>query len=180
MVIGDLTFMWNGSDSLYTSMPSPSVDFQRWINAMCEAPLHWKRTFNRIALSFKGKDCRHSANTVSGEQLLPAPLLPVHASELCTFICSIKQQLLTHMCKLHSYRNPIHYRMKSTICIRCNKQYHSRQRLFKHLTNRQLKNKCFDHYSLLDPMTSEELTTIEASCPIVDSKAFQPPPVQLV
>ena len=69
--------------------------------------------------------------------------------------------------------------MKSTTCINCNTEFHSRHRLFRHLTNRPAKNKCASAYDDIEPMSFDELKEFEAKIPPVDRKAFPPPPVKL-
>ena len=172
LVILDLEFVWLLSESLHTSMANPRTHLQEWINAFSEAPVHWKNTLRRICKGLKGKT-----------RLTPSPAATVslasHTCDQCDFACASIQQLYSHKFDLHGYVNPIRLRMKSSVCIACNIQFHSRARLFRHLTNRPAKNKCAASYHGIAPMSIEELKELEKSIPKVDKKSYLAPPVKL-
>ena len=177
LVISDLEFVWFSSDSLHSGMANPRSHLQQWINAFAEAPVHWKNTFRRICKGMKGKNCP-SPPLSSTASPSPAALTTHHCGQ-CEFSCSTIQQLYSHKFNLHGYVNPIRLRMKSSICVACNVQFHSRGRLLRHLTNRPAKNKCVSSYDDISPISLEELKEIEKSTPKVDRKTYLAPPVKL-
>ena len=113
-----------------------------------------------------------------GATHVPTHPAAVISCEKCSVTCASNQQLFTHMFHNPDYRNPIQLRMKTTKCLRCKTEYHSRHRLYRHLSNRRAKNKCFSHYMELEPMQIDEPEAIVANCPTVDALAFPPPPVK--
>ena len=89
-------------------------------------------------------------------------------------------QLKSHRAKLHAYRNPLHYLITGTVCIRCSVDFHSRTRLYKHVYRMIL---CHDHYhNVATPMSELELCSIEGAMKLVktDCKAIMIPPVLVV
>ena len=178
LLVSDIWFMWSQSDNLYSSMPNPRDDLQAWVNAIAESPRHWKSTFLRISDGFKGKFRFSEGTAPNGAEQVQVHPAAVITCDKCSYTCESNQQLLTHMFHQHEYRNPIQLRMKTTACLRCKTEYHSRHRLYRHISNRQSKNKCFSFYMELEPMPIDELEALVANCPTVDKLAFVPPPVK--
>ena len=177
LVLRDLEFVWNSTESVYTSMANPRVDFQGWIDAMCSHPTHWKNTFRKACLSFRGKICLRSQATDSSTAA--AVPLGVLTCDKCSFACFSVQQLASHSFDVHDYVNPLRLRIQTPLCLHCGTDFHSRRRLFRHLSRRPTKNKCANAYESLCPMTKDELKELDKSEPVVDKRAFLPPPVKL-
>ena len=69
-------------------------------------------------------------------------------------------------------------RISTSTCLHCGTNFHTRHRLFRHLTSRPTKNKCAIAYVDVAPMSIDELKELDKSTDVVDRKAYIPPPVK--
>ena len=134
---------------MYTCMPKPSEDLQSWIVEFCEKPTAWKNIFRKAVLKYRGKNCfSHSGHPPSLGGTLP---LPTISCDECGFSCCSFQQLTSHKFNIHGYVNPLRLRISDPTCISCGTNFHTRHRLFRHLTSRPTKNKCSGAYDFVAP-----------------------------
>ncbi len=164
-------------------MASPRTDFQSWIDACCSHPVHLKNIFRKFCSSYKCKHCLISCDSIpSPDAPVPADAPPaaVFSCEICNFTCFSLQQLASHRFDVHEYVKPVRLRIVSPTCLKCGTNFHTRRRLFRHLSRRPTKNICASAYESVCPMTRAELKEPDEAEPVSDKRAFLPPPVKSV
>ena len=140
-VIADLAEFQNKTTN-YQHMPSPSTDPDIWFNDIYDNPVAYKNAFVRFQKKWSGK--AFIFEDVEGDKVA---VDSVFACTECSAHFDSEQKLLSHKYKKHNYRNPLHYKISGTSCVRCGVDYHTRQRLYRHVSRRLEKNACAKHYA---------------------------------
>ena len=80
---------------------------------------------------------------------------------------------------LRLFRNPLWYRLHNTVCSRCAKDFHTTDRLFRHVY--RVANCHMFYLSDVASMSSDQLATVDAADKLKkkDSKAILVPPVKI-
>ena len=98
-----------------------------------------------------------------------------------------QQMLSTHRYNVHNYVNPMRLRVYSTACVRCETEFHSKERMFHHIDGRGGRsNDCSTYYlESVDPMSHEayvEQRRVDRklSDKNKSTKALLVPPVKIV
>ena len=123
-------------------MPSPSTDPDIWFNDIYDNPVAYKNAFVRFQKKWSGK--AFIFEDVEGDKVA---VDSVFACTECSAHFDSEQKLLSHKYKKHNYRNPLHYKISGTSCVRCGVDYHTRQRLYRLVSRRLEKNACAKHYA---------------------------------
>ena len=150
-IVGDLKWLWQSRDTLYSSMPNPSVEISTWLDAIINNPKSWLRCFKTVLFLKSLPTCpnvRASQGAASIDEF--------HCSFCVRSFQSI-QQLRSHQFKMHGYVNPLRLKILNSKCLHCNTEFHSKLRLFKHLTTNKQSFPCKLHYLQAVPSISRSL-----------------------
>ena len=180
MVICDLTFFQNNTDK-HNDMPSPMIQPDIWFNEIYNNPKTYKSAFVRFQKQWNGKECEVGAAPVG---IVADP--SVFACDSCAAHFDTDQKRKSHMFRKHNYRNPIHFKLATTTCLCCSMDFHTRDRLYRHVSRRVEKNRCARHYA--DHIESHDqhdvlwLEQAEKSArpTKVTSRQLKPPPVPML
>ena len=176
-VIRDLAFFHTHTDT-HKDMPSPIAQPETWFNEIHSNPKTYKSAFVRFQKQWNGKEC--VADEIPGG-IIAEPT--VFACSSCTAHFDTEQKLKSHMFRKHTYRNPIHFRLATTMCLCCSNGFHTRHRLYRHVSRRLEKNKCAKFYAERVECSEEhDVTWLEqaeklARSAKVSSRLLKPPPV---
>ena len=177
LIIEDLIWMWNSHDNLFTSMAKPSScphTLRIWFDYIVAAPASWKTMISKFKRRF---NC--PAHAVSAESV-PEGVRDDFVCEVpfCGMRFDTFASLRTHQAAKHDLFNPIRYRVNSSRCVSCMKEFHTVSRAFRHIAYRN--STCKAYYLMLDPLLSNEQVVELMSSERVMKKSqgdtFIPPP----
>ena len=153
LIVQDLEWMWLSNDSMHVPMPKPVACphvLRLWFDFITAAPQSWKtmlRKFrNRFNLPCRVGNIEHGVEVPQEEYVCDLPLC---AAKFHTF-----SALRCHQANIHSQFNPLRYRVNSTKCGCCFKEFHSISRLFRHVAYRN--SYCRTHYLMLEPSLNND------------------------
>ena len=140
-------------------MPDPKEQGMFWFKAVATDPQHWLGVF-RKAFNIQSRSM-HSGPTVVN---LDGSSHVEHVCTLCNKTFPTKVQHASHNVKKHDYINPLRLRIYGTSCLCCSVEFHTKFRLFKHLSHSRNRNKCAAFYTdTVSPMEVSEYKSIQRS-----------------
>ena len=153
LIVDDLLWMWSSHDSLYTSMVKPSSDpnvLRTWFDLITGGPQTWKTMVGKFKTRF-----------TSPAQAVHVEPIPDGIND--DYVCDVQQcgirfdsyaSLRTQQAATHHMYNPIRYRVSTSRCVSCRKDFHIVSRAFRHIAYRSPM--CRAYYSMLEPALGKE------------------------
>ena len=175
LVSSDLSWLRDSLPTVYESMPDPKTEFPSSLKYVLDNFSSWKTVLARARKIMVTLSSR--AETVAGPVALSLP--DQFSCTHCVLTFPTAVQLQSHCAKMHGYRNPLWYRLHNTVCSHCSTDFHSRDRLYRHVYR---VASCHMFYlSDVAPMTSDQLAAIDAAQKLKkkDIKAILIPPVKV-
>ena len=104
---------------------------------------------------------------------------PIRDDTGCTCECGARfaspVALLSHRVRKHQYRNPLRYKLDSTICCGCLKDFHTPARIFKHLAYGSTR--CRSAYDAKGSVEEQTSLQFWSAAPQPDGSMIPKPPV---
>ena len=156
-------------------MPDPKVSIYDWFAFFSSDPNGSQSLVRKISARLK-------VDSIATD--VP-PTLPNESRDHKCFACNecfpSRTQMLSQASNKHHYRSPIVMRICTTHCPVCGYDFHTRERIIKHIRRSGAKNPCAIEVIKLDPLSTDAVVKLE-ECALaaklhIKKKALLVPPV---
>ena len=152
LVIQDLLWCYNSFECLYTTLHSPITHVQEWFEYIRNNQTSWRGLVVKARIKM---------------QRMPVIDDNVAVADSC-FQCDECPRsfrswsaLKGHCRAKHDYTHPIRVRLRTTYCLCCGAQHHTRPRVFKHIA--YVSVRCLEYYlQNVDCLSDDEIAEIKS------------------
>jgi len=160
MIVDDLRWMRDNCRR-HQDLPDPADDAAAWRLGVCARPAAWKLAVSAAVTRHAVRAARAAAaNAAPVPEALPFYEFPC---ELCDRAFQSRASLASHMYRCHGVKNEIRRFMRETHCLACLMQFHSRERLFHHLSVSQARCRGW-YYARVQPLSPQEADVLDKEC----------------